>query len=67
MLYKRLKIKNSSMNIKMFMTIILFFIVPLITVLFVFNFYMISYSEREISKSVITNLKTIKNMNDILV
>lgn len=67
MISKRISIKNSSMIVKLFRTIALFLIIPLIIVGFMFNFYMIRYSEREISKSVITNLKTIKSMDDILV
>jgi AraC-like DNA-binding protein len=62
-----ISIKNSPLIVKMFVTFTLFLIIPIITVGIMFNYYTISYTEREISKSVITNLKTIKNMNDILV
>lgn len=67
MMHKAISIKNSPMLVKMFITFTLFLIIPLMTVGFMFNYYMINYTEREISKSVITNLKTIKTMNDILV
>jgi YesN/AraC family two-component response regulator len=55
------------MIVRLFGTITLFLIIPLAVVGLVFNYYMMKYSEREIGKSVIINLKTIKNMNDILV
>lgn len=63
----KISLKRSSMIVKLFRTIALFLIIPLAVVGLIFNYYMMKYSEREIGKSVIINLKTIKNMNDILV
>lgn len=59
--------KNLRMLTKFFLLFILFLAIPLIIAGFVFNSYMLKYSEDEISKSSITNLKTIKNMNDFLI
>lgn len=67
MLREMMSKKNSPMLVKLFITITLFLIIPLTIVGFIFNVYLVNYSEREISKSVITNLKTIKSLNDVLV
>jgi YesN/AraC family two-component response regulator len=63
----KISLKKSSMIVRLFRTIALFLIIPLAVVGLIFNYYMMKYSQREIGRSVIINLKTIKNMNDILV
>ena len=55
-----------SMSVKLFTSIALFLVVPLIIATLIINYFMVSYSENEISKSAMTNLKTIKNMNELL-
>lgn len=58
--------KNSSMIVKLFTVMSLFLVIPLIIAGLLFNYNMMNYSEKEISKSAVDNLKTVKRMNDLL-
>lgn len=59
--------KRIPMLAKYFFAFTLFLAIPLIIAGLIFNYEIIQYSENEISKSLILNLQTIKNMNDIIV
>ncbi len=60
-------LKKWPMLVKLFAAIAFFLIIPLMIAGVVFNYNMIGFSEREISKSVINNLKTVRRLNDVLV
>lgn len=59
--------KNNSLLVKFITCFVLFLIIPLISVSSIFYYYMMEYSQNEISSSNIGKLKVINNMNEMMV
>ncbi len=58
--------KNYSLIVKQFIVLSVFIIIPIISIIFIFNYAIMKYSETEISKSGIGKLDVAKSITDVI-